>query len=226
MSAPATALGGRGTSSVAASSACPFLSLSSARRSPPPPRSPPRRQVVAPLAHNVEAGQERQRTGTRYPLLRPSSPCSPPRAGAGLPPSGGGRPPQREQTRSGLTGVAAAVLSLIAGANGCCRMRLGVGLTVVSVAFGDVILLFHLPHKGYLSLQVGTLVGDSCCKVLKPPNDKSKWKCVLNSFCFSVFSPNIRRPPWNQKDPSTHTRQLFLCLLASLTYNLVQILDV
>jgi hypothetical protein len=31
--------------------------------------------------------------------------------------------------------VAAAVLSLIAGANGCCRMRLGVGVTVVSVAF-------------------------------------------------------------------------------------------
>jgi hypothetical protein len=115
-----------------------------------PLRLVPRHAVKSevPLAHDVKAGQERWRTRTRSPLFRPSSPCSPPRARAGLPPSGGGRSPHREQTRSGLADMVAAVLSLIAGANGRCRMRLGVGVTAASVAFGDVILLFLLPHKG------------------------------------------------------------------------------
>jgi hypothetical protein len=57
--------------------------------------------------------------------------------------------------------VAAAVLSLIEGANGCCRMRLGVGVTAVSVAFEGCDSPVSSPHKGYLSLQVGNLAGDS-----------------------------------------------------------------
>jgi hypothetical protein len=43
---------------------------------------------------------------------------------------------KREQTRRGLAGVAAAALFLLEGANGLCRMRLGVGVTAVRVAFG------------------------------------------------------------------------------------------
>jgi hypothetical protein len=55
-------------------------------------------------------------------------------------------------------------------------MRLGVGVTAVSVAFGDV--------KGYLSLQVGTLAGDSLrASFVQTPALFSR----QHDECFAIF---------------------------------------
>jgi hypothetical protein len=110
--------------------------------SPSSPRHSVKSEV--PLAHGVEAGQERERTGTRSPLLHSSSPYSPPRAD------------QKRPRRCGCCGPLPH-----RGSQRSLQDAVGVGVTAASVAFGDVILQFLLPYKGYLSLQVGTLAGGS-----------------------------------------------------------------